>query len=82
MGARVGPVPDAGGSEGGVDGGAGVVDVGGAVVPGDVLAGAVVKEEGAVDGGGGDEVEGAVAGVVGEPGALDEGAARVVAVGY
>ena len=64
-GARVGPVPDADGGIGGVDGGAGVVGNGEAVVPRDGEAGAVVEEEGAVDGRGGDEVDGAVAGVVG-----------------
>ena len=63
--ARVGPVPDADGGVGGVDRGAGVVGNGEAVVPRDGEAGAVVEEEGAVYGGGGDEVDGAIAGVVG-----------------
>lgn len=63
--ARVGPVPDAGGGVGGVDCGAGVVGDGKAVVPRDGESGAIVEEEGAVDGRGGDEVDGAIAGVVG-----------------
>ena len=63
--ARVGPVPDADGGVGGVDRGAGVVGNGEAVVPRDGEAGAVVEEEGAVYGRGGDEVDGAIAGVVG-----------------
>ena len=63
-GARVGPVPDADGGVGRVDGGAGVVGDGEAVVPRDREAGAVVEEEGAVDGGGGDEVDGVIAGVI------------------
>ena len=52
--ARVGPVPDADRGVGRVDRGAGVVRYGEAVVPRDREAGAVVEEEGAVDGGGGD----------------------------
>ena len=80
LGARVGPVPLADGGGGVVDGGAGVEDDGVAVVPGDVEAGAVVHEEGAVGGGGGHERDGAVAGVVGGDGVLDEGAAGVESV--
>ncbi len=83
LGARVGPVPlaDLGGGGGGVDGGADVEDDDEAVVPGDVEAGAVVEEEGAVGRGGGDEGDGAGAGVVGGDGVLDEGAAGVEGVG-
>ena len=80
LGARVGPVPLADGGGGVVDGGAGVEDDGVAVVPGDVEAGAVVEEEGAVGGGGGDPRDGAVARVVGGDGVLDEGAAGVDSV--
>lgn len=68
--ARIGPVPDAERGVGGVEGGADVVDDGDAVVPRDVEASAVVEEKGAVDGGGGDLVDGAVAGVFGYAGAL------------
>lgn len=77
MRARVCPVPltDWGGRVG--DGGADVEGDGDAVVPGDVEAGAVVEEEGAVGGRGGDEVDGAVAGVVGGGGVLNAGAAWV-----
>ena len=80
LGARVGPIPGADRGVGGVDGGARVVDDGQAVVPSDVEAGAVVEEKGAVNGGGGDEVDGAVAGVVGEVGALNDGATWVTTV--
>lgn len=77
LGARVGPVPLADGGGGGSDGGAGVEGDGEAVVPGDVEAGAVVEEEGAVGGGRGDERDGAVARVVGGDGVLDEGPAGI-----
>lgn len=80
LGARVCPVPLADRGCGVVDDGADVEDDGEAVVPGDVAAGAVVEEEGTVGGGGGDEVDGAVAGVVGGDGVLDEGAAWVEGV--
>ena len=80
FGARVCPVPlaDWGGGVG--DGGAGVKGDGDAVVPGDVEAGAVVEEDGAVGGGAGGEVDGAVAGVVGGGDVLHAGAAWVEGV--
>ena len=53
-GARVGPVPTAGRGGGVGHGGAGVVDDGDAVFPGDVVAGTVVEELGAVGVRGGD----------------------------
>ena len=81
-GARVGPLPLAGRGFGRVEEGAGVEGDGEAVVPGDVEAGAVVEEEGAVGGGAGDEGDGAGAGVGGGEGVLDEGAAGVEGVGW
>ena len=80
-GARVGPLPLAGRGFGRAEDGAGVEDDGEAVVPGDVEAGAVVEEEGAVGGGRRDEGDGAVARVGGCEGVLHEGAAGVEGVG-
>ena len=82
-GAWVGPVPLAGRGGGVGHGGAGVVDDGDAVFPGDVVAGTVIEELGAVGGGGGDEGDGAVAGVVGGKAVfnLDGGTAWVRAEG-
>ena len=80
-GARVGPLPLAGRGFGRVEEGAGVEGDGEAVVPGDIEAGAVVEEEGAVGGGAGDEGDGAGTGVRGCEGVLNEGAAGVEGVG-